>query len=327
MEYEGKNNNKLRLIYMAKIISERTDEDNMLTGAQITQILEEEYGISSHRQTIAADIELLQEFGMDIETIKSNQNRYHLVSRTFDTAELKLLIDAVASCKFISSKKSKALVEKISTLSGINKAQELQRFVEVEGRIKTDNEKSFIIIDAINEAITLGKKITFKYYRFSETGKKQLTNDGAAYVFSPYRLVWNGDYYYMIGWSDKHANIATFRIDRIDTVPEIIDEKAHKMPKNFSLNKYINTMMHMYSSERTEVSLICDNSVMDAIVDKFGEKLKVTKADDGHFGVKVEVAVNHIFFSWIFGFGGLVKIKGPKKVKDEYKAMLMRAME
>ncbi len=289
----------------------------MLTGNEIMQILETEYGISSHRQTIPADIDTLKIFGLDIEVIRSINNYYHIVSRVFDTAEVKLLMDAVSSSKFISEKKSKELIAKLSSLASDKKADELKRFIEVEGRIKANNEKLFLIVDTINTAISTNRKVAFKYFRYG--------SDVNEYTFSPYRLVWNGDYYYMLGWSDKHEDIATFRIDRIKSTPEILGEKAHPMPKGFNLNKHINTMFHMYSSERESVTMLCDNKTMDAIVDKFGAKVKPEKKDEGHFNVTVEVAVNHVFYSWVFGFGGLVKITAPTKVKNGYKAMLESA--
>lgn len=188
---------------------------NYLTTAQLIQILEEKYGIHSHRATIAAEIELLKQFGLDIETVKSTQNKYHLVSREFDIAELKLLIDAVESSKFISAKKSEQLVAKISKFAGSPKGNELKRNIFPEGRIKLVNEQILLIVDAVNEAINSNKRIAFQYYQYNVRKEKKIKNDGDQYVFSPYYLVWNGDYYYMVGYSDKHKNIGSFRIDRV----------------------------------------------------------------------------------------------------------------
>ena len=318
------NKNKLRLIYMAKILFERTDEDHVLNSVEIMQILLDEYGISTHRQTLAADIDLLVEFGMDIETIKSNPNKYHLVSREFDPTELKLLMDAVASSKFISAGKSKALIEKLGALAGKHQAAKLKRNIEVEGRIRTDNEKTFYIIDAVNTAINEGKKISFYYLRYEGQKEKHVSNHGEAYIFSPHRLVWNGDYYYMIGWSDKHEGIAVFRIDRIQAKPEILEEKAHKMPKEFKLNQFLNTTFHMYQSEAQEVELECDLDTLDSVTDRFGDKLPIDFGSNSYH-TKVTVAVNHVFYGWVFGFGGKVKIVAPENVVKEYKNMVESA--
>jgi len=318
--------NLLRFLYLAKIINERTDENTSLSGPEIIKILREEYGVNTHRQTFATYIEILQSFGMDIKTIRSNPNRYHLVSRTFDISELKLLIDAVASSKFISARKSKELIEKIGTLASQNQADALKRNIEVEERIRTDNEKSYLIIDAVNEAINDKRKISFKYMRYEGQVKKHVSNKGEAYIFSPYRLVWNGDYYYMIGWSEKHGDVATFRIDRVKDRPEVLEEKAHLMPKSFNLNKFMNTTFRMFNSEVVSVLLECDNDTLDSVTDRFGDKIPMD-FKDGKYIAQVEVAASHVFYSWVFGFGGKVKILGPENVKDGYRELVKKAYE
>lgn len=159
------NDAKLRPLCLAKILYEQTDESNYLTTAQLIRILDERYNIRAHRQTIKADIDLLKRFGMDIQEVKSTQNRYNLVSRLFDIAELKLLIDAVESAKVIPANKSKDLAAKISSLAGNYGAACLRRNISCEGRIKTGNEKIFIIIDTVNEAINENKKISFRYFK------------------------------------------------------------------------------------------------------------------------------------------------------------------
>ncbi len=315
-------NAKLRPFYIAKILYEKTDEDHMLTTAQIEDILREEYGINTFRKTIKADIEILQKVGFDIEKIKSSQNKYHLLTRMFSVPELKLLMDAVESSKFISKKKSENLTEKLGSLAGQHQAESLKRNIDVEGRIKPDNEQIYYIVDAINDAINQEKKISFLYFTYNELKEKQLKNNGKPYLFSPYKLVWNGDYYYMVGYSDKHQKIGMFRVDRIVKAPDILEEDSVPIPKDFDINYYLNTMLRMYDGDRKKVKLICDNDVIDSIIDKFGEDIEVRKNTKTTSLVAVEVAVNHIFFSWIFGFGGLVRIKSPSSVKEEFDKMI-----
>lgn len=236
------NNAKLRPLYLAKILYERTDEDHYLTTMQLAQILEEEYGIPAHRQTIKTDIELLQQFGMDIQEVKSTQNRYNLISRQFEIAELKLLIDAVQSSKFIPKERSEQMVSKIVALAG------------------------------------------------------------------------------------QHQAIGSFRVDRISARPDILSEEAVPVPADFGVDDFLATTFRMYGSECQEVELICDNSVIDAIIDRFGTDVTIYACDMRTFRVIVRVAISHIFFSWIFGFGGKVRIKGPEKIKTDYKEMVSRAL-
>ena len=156
--------------------------------------------------------------------------------------------------------------------------------------------------------------------------QKKLRHDGERYVFSPYRLIWNGDYYYVLGYSDKHQAIGSFRVDRISARPDILSEEAVPVPADFGVDDFLATTFRMYGSECQEVELICDNSVIDAIIDRFGTDVTIYACDMSTFRVIVRVAISHIFFSWIFGFGGKVRIKGPEKIKTDYKEMVSRAL-
>ena len=321
------NTAKLRPFYIAKILHERTDEEHTLSTTQIIEILESEYCISSHRQTIKTDIEMLRQFGFEIEEIKSTQNRYNMFARTFDTPELKLLIDAVESSKFITSSKSRELVEKISSLTSEHVAAALKRNVSCEGRIKPGNEKVYIILDTINDAINKNKKISFQYFQYNVKKEKKLKHNGKPYVITPLHLVWNGDCYYMVGVYDYQQRLGSFRVDRIAKQPLILEEDGTPAPEDFNIDQYINTTFRMYNSEHEEVELICDNDVMDAIIDRFGEDVTTYANDMTSFRAVVNIAISHVFYSWVFGFGGKVRIKGPENIKAEYEEMLHKAVE
>ena len=320
------NDSKLRPLYLAKILYEQTDEEHYLTTVQLINILEEKYGISAHRQTIKSEIELLRKFGIEIEEVKSVQNRYNICSREFENSELKLLIDAVESAKFITARKSKELVAKLSSLAGDYGAEKLKRNVCCEGRIKSDNERIYIIVDTINEAINEGKKISFPYFQYNVKKQHQLKHDGEAYVLSPLHLVWNGDFYYLVGVAEDNT-IRNFRVDRIAKCPTILEENSSQAPEDFNIDDYINTTFRMFNAEHTDVELLCDNDVIDSIIDRFGENIEITEAATENFKITVNVATSHIFYSWIFGFGGKVIILGPDAVREEYVSMLDKVRE
>lgn len=320
------NEAKLRPLYLAKILYERTDEDHYLTTAQLMTILKDEYGINSHRQTIKSDIDILLKFGMEIEEVKSTQNRYNVFGRKFDQAELKLLIDAVESSKFITQSKSNILVEKLGTLTSQYREKELHRNISVENRIKPGNEKIYLILETINEAINKRKKISFECFKYNVKKEKKLKR-AEPYIITPLHLVWNGDYYYMIGVYDYQNRLGTFRVDRINRVPTIMKEDGIPAPEGFDLNQYMNTTFRMFNSEHEEVELICSNELMDAIIDRFGEDVTTYANDMESFRAIVDVAVNHVFYSWVFGFGGKVKIKGPKDVLNGYINMVSEAVK
>ena len=318
---------KLRPLYLAKILFERTDEDHFLTTAQLMEILEKEYGIKTHRQTIPADVAALRSFGMEIQEVMSAQKRYNLISREYDVAELKLLIDAVESSKFITKKKSEELVVKLSKMAGLNQAEILKRNISPEGRIKYDNESIYLIIDGINEAINAGKKISFLYFKYDVRKEPKLRNEGKPFIFSPHRLVWSGDFYYMVGVFDNGKRVGTFRLDRIMRRPDILEEDALPFPAGFDFEKHLQTSFRMYGTDYTTVDLICKNDLMDAILDKFGKDVTTYCYDMENFRVEVDVVVSSVFFSWVFGFEGDVVINGPVEVKEKYKEMVLKVVE
>lgn len=318
---------KLRPFLLARILYERTDEEHFLTTAQLMEILEREYGIKTHRQTIPSDVETLRAYGMEIQEVMSAQKRYNLISREYDLAEIKLLIDAVESAKFISKKKSEDLAAKLARMAGRSQAEKLRRNISVEDRVRYENENIYLIIDGVNQAINAGRKISFQYFKYDEHKEPRLRNNGEPFVFSPHRLVWNGDFYYMVGVFDDDKTVGIFRIDRIVKRPELLEEAAAPLPADFDFNTYLQASFRMFGVEHIPVELICAHDVMDAILDKFGMDVETCELDEEHFLARVEVAVSNVFFSWIFGFGGKVRIAGPEEVKARYREMVLRAAE
>lgn len=317
---------KLRPFYVAKMLYEQTDEEHYLTIAQIIERLEDKYEISTSRGTVSDDIKALQAFGVEIEVEQSTQNRYYLIGRRFDLPELKALIDAVESARFIPKEKSSALVAKLGSLASPFEALKLVRNVDVENRIKADNEKIYYIMEALNDAINDKMKVSFQYYTYNRHKERVAKHDGEVYVFSPYKLIWNGDYYYVVGYSEKHGSIGSFRVDRIVTTPQILIEEQHEPPKNFDLNIYLNSMFRMYNGERKRVKLICENDLMDAVIDKFGKDVVISEYDDNSFKVIATTSVGNVFYSWVFGFGGRVTISSPEDVREEYAEMVAAAV-
>ena len=316
---------KLRPIYIYHILKERTDENHFLTTSQLCTILQEEYDISAHRTTIKSDIDVLQQAGIGIQVVRSSQNQYNYIDRDFDVAELKLLIDAVQSAKFLTKAKSDDLIKKIVSLGGVNAAHELNRNLVVCGRNKKENEQIFIIVDSINAAINNKKKIKFQKVEYNIKKERMLHNKGEYYIFSPYSLIWDGDYYYVVGYSEKYKSIGSHRIDRIYQRPEILNEIAYPEPKGFDINRYVNILFHMYDSPRKTVELICSNEIIDAIIDRFGTGVEIFAYDQENFRIIEEVPVGKLFFNWIFGFEGKVRIKAPEDVKAQYQKQLKNA--
>lgn len=320
------NNTKARLLYVLKLLEVYSDEEHPLTTAELISMLMEKYGISTHRITLKTDIETLQSFGVDIEVINSSQNKYYISNRQFEIPELKLLIDAVESSKFITEKKSEVLVSKLTSLVSEHQAAQLKRNLHTTERIKPDNESIYYIVDAINEAINSGKKISFFYFEYNVKKEKKLKNNGKAYIVSPYSLIWNGDFYYVVGYSEKHKGVCVFRVDRILKSPTVLKDDIVPQPADFNITDYTKSVFQMYGNEECEVTLRCDNSLMKYIIERFGEDVQTTAYDMTSFRTIVDVELSPTFYSWIFTFGGKIQILTPDYAKTEYREMLENAL-
>ncbi len=319
-------NGKMRLLRILELLRKESDEQHPISTAQIERILMERWGLEAYRITIQKDIAALIAAGYEIETIRTIQNKYYLSGRLFELPELKLLIDAVESSKFITEKKSRVLTEKLTTLASINAAGQLRRNISIADRIKSGNEQIYYIMDALNEAINRNRKVSFLYFAYTAGKRKQLKNDGEPYIFSPYTLTWNGDYYYAVGWSDKHGKVATFRVDRIYSVPEVLPDKAVPKPKKYSIGVFAEKAFQLFDKEHAVVELLCENGAMNTVIDQFGRKVKTKQVDQDHFLVKAEVSVSPVFFAWVFEFSGMIRITGPQEVKDAYEERLKKQL-
>ena len=323
------NQTKLRLFYLYQHMIRYSDPDHRISTNELIKYLKEKHGISADRTTITDDFALMKQAGINCECRKSRQNQYYYDDRLFETAELKSLVDAVASAKFITESRSKQLIRKLMTLTSVYNAENLRRHVVAEGRVKSENTNSYIISDAINEAIDKGFKIRFRYTDYSIHKKRVLRNGGEWYVVSPYTLVWDGDYYYLIGYCDNRQHTRNFRIDRIHSeVEKLEDEPAVPAPADYDPAAYSKRVFRMFDSDEiAQVDLLCEAPLMKYVIDQFGKEVKTEVLDKDHFAAHVAVCLSPNFYRWVFGWGGRMKISGPEHVRNEYKARLEDALK
>jgi predicted DNA-binding transcriptional regulator YafY len=323
------NQTKLRLFYLYQHMIKYSDPDHRISTNELIKYLKDKHGISADRTTITDDFALMKQAGINCECRKSRQNQYYYDDRLFETAELKSLIDAVASAKFITESRSKQLIRKLMTLTSVYNAENLRSHVVAEGRVKSENTNSYIISDAINEAIDKGFKIRFRYTDYSIHKKRVLRNGGEWYVVSPYTLVWDGDYYYLIGYCDNRQHTRNFRIDRIHSeVEKLEDQPAVPAPADYDPATYSKRVFRMFDSDEiAQVDLFCEAPLMKYVIDQFGKEVKTEVLDKDHFAAHVAVCLSPNFYRWVFGWGGRMKISGPEHVRNEYKARLEDALK
>lgn len=321
------NNQKLKIIYLMKILLERTDENHSITMPEIIATLES-YGVSAERKSIYSDIENLRLFGMDI--IGEQRDRafyYHVGSRQFELAELKLLVDSVQSSKFITVRKSNELIRKIEGLASKYEASQLQRQVYVSRRIKTMNESIYYNVDRIHTAINTNSKIKFQYFQWDIHRKMVLRKNGAWYEMSPWALSWNDENYYLIAFDSGEDIIKHFRVDKMLHIEVTGDKREGKERfKALDMADYAKKTFGMFGGEEQTVKLHCEESLVGVIIDRFGKDIFMTRIDENHFSVNVNVAVSMQFLAWIFALGEKVKIVAPESVVQQMKSEAGRLM-
>lgn len=311
---------KQRLLLLLKLLYIETDEQHPISTTELYDYFEC-LNMRPDRKTLKADIELLMKTGIDVVEVPGNPIRYFIGNRTFELPEVKLLIDAVQSSRFITAKKSKTLSKKLATrLASKHQARELTRTLYTIERIKPANEQIYLYVDTIFSAINANKQIAYQYIEYSPEKKRIAKHDGQTYRLSPYALLWNGDYYYCVGYSDTHGRIVTFRVDRMKNLkPSALP--AIPAPDTFDVRDYHTGVFYMYDGEEMIVELLCKSKHMKSIVDRFGEKVETRIADPEHFIVTVTASVSPTFFAWVFQFCGEIKILSPRSAVDRYREM------
>lgn len=312
------NNQKLKLLHILRVLNEKTDDNHFLTATQLIEELEKE-GITAERKSIYKDIEELTAFGYDIIHVKSKVNGgYYMGCRDFELAELKLLVDAVQSSKFITKKKSTELIKKIEKLTSVYEAKSLQRQVYVTNRIKSENESVYYIIDDIHNAIQNNKKIKFQYMEYTITKELKPRRNGQWYEVSPQALIWEDEKYYLVGYSSLDKEIRHYRVDKIGKV-SVLDEKREGLEDNYiDVADYSKKVFGMYGGEPEGVTIGFPEKLIGVFIDRFGKELDIHKREAGYLSARVSVVLSGQFYGWLTGLGSEVKILSPQKVKDEY---------
>ena len=207
------NNHKLALLYMMRELMLRTDEEHVLNATDLIRALEN-YNCEADRRTIYSNIEILQDFGVDVIK-KENGSGYYIGSRDFELPELKLLVDAVQSSKFITEKKSRELIGKLMQLTNEQKARQLNRSVFIRNRMKTGNEKVYYNVDALHEAMNRNCQIEFRYGEWNTEKQLVMKKGGKEYLVSPWALTWDDENYYLIAFDEAAGIIKHYRVDKM----------------------------------------------------------------------------------------------------------------
>ena len=320
-------NQKLKLLYLMKILLARSDEAHPISTSELIAALASA-GIAAERKAIYDDIEALRLFGVDIVSVKGKTPGYFIAARDFELAELKLLVDAVQSSKFITRKKSDELIHKLEGLASVHQARLLQRQVYVAGRVKTMNESVYYNVDRIHSGIGGGREISFRYFDYTVEKSRRYRRDGARYVVSPWALTWNDENYYMIAFDAQADIIKHYRVDKMEDIRVLSSvRRGQDVFERFDTALYARRVFGMYGGEVRQVRIRFSNRFAGAALDRFGSDVALVPDGDAHFVVTAEVAVSPQFFSWIFGFGSEARILSPQPVVEQMKEQLALAAQ
>lgn len=311
---------KLKTLFIYEFLKKYSDEEHPISTTALIEMLAEK-GLKCERKSIYADVAALNEMGYDILSAKSPQRGFFMASRSFELPEVRLLIDAVSSAGFITPNKTTALVDKLEELVSENQAKNLKSQVYCVNENKCDNEEIYYIIDALDDAIKKGKKVSFSYKRrnIDKANKKSYTVK--AFKVSPYALIWKNDHYYLVCNNDKYDNLMNLRLDRMSKVKITADDRRYigevsEYKHTFNSADYASKMFNMFSGNTSEVSLLCHLDLREEIMDRFGTRIPLVAVDFNHFETKINAAVSDGFVSWIMQYGDKIKVLEPQYLAD-----------
>ena len=320
-------NQKSKLLVLYRLLMERTDEENPLSTAQIIDYLEQN-GIGAERKSIYDDMETLKLMGVDVQSRKGRGAGWFIGERDFELPELKLLMDAVQSSRFITQRKSDALIRKLEKLASVPQARQLQRQVYVSGRIKTMNESIYYNVDKLHMAIAGQKVITFKYFDYNMKKEKVFRQEGRRYTVTPFGLLWDNENYYLAAFDHNKGQLRHYRVDKMwEIVLTTLPRQGEQEQKDFHPGDYAQKHFGMYRGEEVNVTLRGEARMVNVVLDRFGQDLILIPDGAEHFTVTLPVVVSPQFFGWLFGLEGGVQIVRPQRVVERYREHLRKQLE
>ncbi|HJB89660.1 MAG TPA: transcriptional regulator [Candidatus Blautia excrementigallinarum] len=320
-------NQKLKILYLMKFLQEKTDREHPVSVKDIIRTMEA-YGISVERKTVYDDIETLRTFGMKIGSRRGKPAGFYLEERTFELPELKFLMDAVQSSKFITEKQSAALVRKLEDLASVHEAKKLKSQVFLMPGIKTLNEEIYTNIETIYDAISANRQISFRYYQWTLSRELKPKRGGERYRVSPGKLLWNNDNYYLMGLDESSGIVKHYRVDKMmDVAVEEEKRSGESVFRDFDMGRFSAETFGMFDGKETILKIRFSNELVGVVLDRFGKKAVLQRSDDTHFFLQTHIRVSGQFFGWLTGLGPGAEIVSPEKVRKEYKSFLTKILK
>lgn len=319
--------NRVRLLKVLQILQSETDEENELSIYDIKDRLKKEFDedLSIKNSSLRDDLDALNRVGIDIdENVGERGKKFYRHEGLFELHEVRLLLDAVISARFITIEETRTLIKKIKRLKSFGSAKKLDKQIFLDGVIKAKNASVRFGIDQIRTAISERKKIVFQYGRYNVDKEFVLSHDGDTYTVHPYALIWNSDYYYLIGYYEKAGEIRHYRVDRMRNV-NVKDEKYK--PQKLNIPEYVNRSFHMFSGDEELIRLEFNTKLINVVIDRFGLEADIRKVDDSTFILTTMASVSDGLIGWILTWGHDVKVLSPDHLRDRLKDVSQKMWE
>lgn len=318
-------NQKIKLIKLIEILSLYTDENHALSAEQICEKLAD-FGVSAERKAIYGDIDALNNLGYDIVYSKSEPRGYFLASRKFEIPEINLLCDAVRSADFITAKKTRELLKKLTDMMSIYQKKELGSIYINSGH-KCKNEEIYYSMDVINDAICENKKITFKYCQHILKEGKKIDLSEKTIKISPYALFWENDHYYLVGNNEKYDNLIHLRLDRMKKVQKTEEHwryfgEVSPYSEVFDIEDYTAKAFNMFGGKLCKIVLRCKKDKLEQIIDRFSDNIMIYGVTENTFNFSTDAMLSDGLIGWILQFAGEVQAIEPKELCDKIREKL-----
>ncbi|WP_249869389.1 helix-turn-helix transcriptional regulator [Oceanobacillus saliphilus] len=316
-----------RLLKLRKILFEKTDEMTEMGIQEIIENLQREIpNTTFDKRTIKRDMDILDETDFEIvrNTGKFGKILYSHQARLFETYELRLIIDAILSARFITEKEKNSLIDKVKMLTSRRIAKTLPEPILFSQSSNIDYELVKLNIDFVHRAISEKRVLSYQYGKFNVRKEFEFNRNGDRYLVEPYALIWQNDYYYMIGRFQQNDEIRHYRLDRIRHI-EISDN--HFVKKDFNLQNYVNQSFHMFAGEEMWIKIQFHTDLVNVVLDRFGQEADIKELDDEHFILKTKAKLSDGLINWILTWGNKAKVLEPESLVGQVKGQIKGMME
>ncbi len=307
-------NQRSRILLILKLLQQKSDENHPISMPEIMQHCFD-HGIQAERKAIYKDIETLNQLGYEILFTRHKKQGYFCSAPYFQSAELKLLIDAVFASSFLPKKKSKELVHKLTSLTNEFEQQSLLSQCYFPEN-KVGNERILYNIDTLQQAILQNQAITFQYFDITVNKQKKYRKQAKRYNLIPYATIWENQRYYCIGYYQKYQNFIHYRIDKMENIK--LEPNTHEKII-FDLSEYTKHFLGMYSGNKENITLKVDIDLVNEVFDQFGQEVLISEVKDSTFTVNLVLTLSPTLLSWIVQFKDKITVLSPPSLIADIK--------